>query len=244
VRPPVELVSSAVLELMADYRSFAQRRETRSGLAAREPRPQGYCPGMSDVDSVLDFWFGAAGDEAAVVAEKGGLWWAKSAEMDQTIRDRFGELRERAKRGQLVSWNETPRGRLAVIILLDQFSRNLFRGIPEAFAADDRALSLALEGIERGDDQELRGIERTFMYMPLEHSEDVEIQDRCVRLFENLRDGATDSMTKTFASYVRYAEAHRDIIQRFGRFPHRNAVLGRQSTAEELEFLKQPGSSF
>jgi uncharacterized protein (DUF924 family) len=195
-------------------------------------------------EAVLAFWFGTSDDDAAVLREKGALWWAKSDELDRSIRERFGELRERARRGELAGWLATPRGRLAVIVLLDQFSRNLFRGSPESFAADARALALALEGIRRGEDKQLRPVERVFLYMPLMHAEQASMQDQCVTLFERLRDAAPEALREAFASNVKFAEAHRDIVWRFGRFPHRNQVLGRTSTAEEIEFLTQPGSSF
>ncbi|NVB42349.1 DUF924 domain-containing protein [Pseudenhygromyxa sp. WMMC2535] len=195
-------------------------------------------------EDILSFWF--PDDRARANA----LWWGKDPALDAEIRARFGQTRARAKAGELDHWARSPRGRLAVIIVLDQFSRNLFRGDPETHAADEHALTLALEGIAAGDDRALRPIERLFMYMPLEHAEALEHQERCVQLVRALADevaaepGVDTPRRDRFASYVDFAIRHRDIVARFGRFPHRNALLGRESTPEELAFLEQPNSSF
>jgi uncharacterized protein (DUF924 family) len=186
---------------------------------------------------VLSFWFGAAGrprDE----------WFRASHAFDAEIRARFGEALERAARGGLDDWRSTPRGRLALVVLLDQFSRNAFRGMPAAFAQDPRARALALEGIDAGEDRSLAPLERSFLYMPLVHAEDVAVQDRAVALFEELASAAPPDLAGYLESAAKFARAHRDIVARFSRFPHRNAILGRDSTAEEAEFLQQPGSSF
>lgn len=189
------------------------------------------------VESVLDFWFGPVGSDGEPDQEHRERWWRKSDEFDREIRERFGDSIERGARGELDEWSATTRGRLALIILLDQFSRNVFRDTPRSFAQDERALALALTGIEEGVDRELPARFRAFFYMPLMHSEDRRVQRRSVEVFAALRDGGGPD-------HVGFAEAHRDIVERFGRFPHRNAILGRPSTPEEAEFLTQPGSSF
>ena len=175
------------------------------------------------VDEVLEFWFA---DPAR--------WWKKDPAFDAEIRSRFSELHELIERGEQEDWRKAPRGALAYVIVLDQFSRNMFRGTARMFASDARAIAAARAAIEGGDDQALDPAERTFLYMPFMHSEDHADQERSVALFQSL--SAPDQ--------VRYAEQHRDIVRRFGRFPHRNELLGRASTPEELEFLTQPGSSF
>jgi uncharacterized protein (DUF924 family) len=196
------------------------------------------------MDEILSYWFGDEQDSARVSAEKSKLWWRKSPETDSTIRARFGEAHARAARGELDDWCRTPRGSLALVIRLDQFSRNLHRDDARAFAADEKARTIALEALERGDAEKLRPVERVFLYMPLVHSEHLAHQERAVELFEKLLDDASPEVRSAFEPNAKYARAHRDIVARFGRFPHRNSVLGRDSTAEEVEFLKQPGSSF
>lgn len=186
------------------------------------------------IDEVLAYWFGAS-DGGPVPDEVRKRWFKKSEATDREIRERFAGDVARAGRGELDEWVETPRGRLAFVILLDQFTRNIHRGRPEAFAFDTKAQQVVVDGLERGDERDLPEEQRPFLYMPLMHAEDLELQNRGVALFEALHHGG---------SFARYARQHRDIIQRFGRFPHRNAVLGRDSTAEERAFLEEPGSSF
>lgn len=193
---------------------------------------------MTTPDAILDFWFPADQTRA------NQLWWGKQPELDAEIRERFGPTVHAARAGHLDAWAERARGRLALIITLDQFSRNIHRNDPEAFAGDVRARALTHEGLVRGHDRELRPIERVFFYLPLEHSEFLVDQESCVELMRRLADEVEPAQREMFAGFVDYAIKHRDIIARFGRFPHRNAVLGRVSTPEELEFLTQPGSSF
>jgi uncharacterized protein (DUF924 family) len=174
------------------------------------------------MDDVLSFWFADA-----------SRWFKKDRAFDAEIRERFGALHEALERGEHEAWLDSPRGALAYVIVLDQFSRNMFRGTARSFASDARALKAACAALDRGFDRELSPPERGFLYMPLMHSEALADQERCVELFRP--EGA---------ERLRYAEMHRDIVRRFGRFPHRNEILGRPSTPEEIEFLKQPGSSF
>lgn len=193
---------------------------------------------------VLGYWFGDASGDAEVIAARGALWFDPKAEVDDGIRTRFAPLRERAIDGDLDAWLALPQGRLALVILVDQFSRNLFRGDARAFAHDALARGWVDEGLRLAAQRALRPIERVFFYLPLEHSESFADQQRSVALFTALCDEVPTALRASFDGYLDYAVRHRDIVARFGRFPHRNAVLGRASTAEEIEFLKRPGSSF
>lgn len=194
--------------------------------------------------SVLAFWFGETAGDADTARAQRKLWWSKDAAVDAGIRERFGALVIEAAAGAHDAWQETPQGRLALIILFDQFPRNMHRDMPQAFAHDAKALQLALDAIETGADQALRPIERVFCYLPLEHSESVAMQERSVALFSALATAVPEADRETFSGYQDYAQRHHAVIARFGRFPHRNRILGRDSTPEETQFLKQPGSSF
>jgi Uncharacterized protein conserved in bacteria len=196
---------------------------------------------MITPDDVLLFWFGDDPAKPLKYAEK---WWQKNAAFDAEVRKRFGDAIQAAFRGEMESWKQDPPSCLAYIILLDQFSRNCFRERPEAFAQDSRALAASLQGQERGFDRRLSPVERWFFYMPMEHAEDPEMQRRSVRAFRELASEVPPEQRDMFRGAADYADRHAEIIFRFGRFPHRNAILGRSSTAEELEFLRQPGSSF
>lgn len=194
-------------------------------------------------EDVLSFWFGPEHPDHPH-GQMRAEWWIKDPEFDASIRERFGAAVDDARQGGLASWTETPRGALALLILLDQFSRNLFRGDPRTWSEDARSQAIALAMIERGDDLVLPPVLRSFAYMPLMHAEDLRLQDRGVALFETLAEGAPAPLKEALTGTVRYAVIHRDIVARFGRFPHRNAVLGRESSPEEVEFLKGPDSSF
>jgi uncharacterized protein (DUF924 family) len=194
--------------------------------------------------SILHFWFGDDPANAATSPECARLWWSKQPAVDEMMRERFGPLLPQVSSGALDSWASDPAGRLALILLADQFSRNIHRGTPEAFALDPVARRLALEGFAIGAFEGLLPIQRLFATLPLEHSESLADQDRCVALTRTLRDEVSPTERGPFDSFVDYAERHREIIRRFGRFPHRNAVLGRTSTPEEVAFLQTPGSSF
>lgn len=199
---------------------------------------------MSDSERILEFWFGHGADDAEVAKEKAPLWWSANAATDAEIRDRFGRLVETAGRNELSAWVETPRGLLALILLTDQFPRSIYRKTPKSFDFDPAARAYCKHGIARGFDRQLRPIERVFHYLPLEHSESMEDQEESVRLFAELAQLAPPAHRDLYAGYLRFAERHREIIARFGRFCHRNAILGRPSRPEEIEFLRQPGSSF
>jgi uncharacterized protein (DUF924 family) len=199
----------------------------------------------ADHEYVLDFWFGDEPDDVQVGHRQAGLWWGKSTETDRLIWAKFEHRVRQAVAGELEHWLGDSGGRLAAIILIDQFSRSIYRDTSQAFAHDHLALHWAREGIAAGYDGSLRPIERVFFYMPLEHSESLEDQQHSVALFEGLLEEADTPAARTlFSGYLDFAIRHRDIIQHFGRFPHRNGILGRTSTEEELAFLRQPGSSF
>jgi uncharacterized protein (DUF924 family) len=190
---------------------------------------------------VRAFWFGPAAEAGGPLAFR-PEWFRKDAAFDESIRARFGPWVERALAVPAAAppaWGAAPADVLAEILLLDQFPRNLYRGQARAFAGDPRALALALGLLERGDDRRLQPLERLFAYLPLEHAEVGALQDRSVALFTALA-AAHDG----FAEVLDFAERHRDVIRRYGRFPHRNAALGRPSTPEELAYLATPGSGF
>lgn len=192
-------------------------------------------------EDVIDFWLGDADRPLA----KATSWWTKDPAFDQAIVERFAATIERAVRGELDAWTKSPRGRLALVILLDQLSRNAFRGTPRSFAQDPLALAVATTALSAGDDRVHAAVATGFLLMPFMHAEDAGHQRRCVEGFTRLRDAATDDAIRAhLANCVDFADKHRVIVERFGRFPHRNAILGRTSTAEELAFLAEPGSSF
>jgi uncharacterized protein (DUF924 family) len=195
-------------------------------------------------EAILDFWFGANSDDGAMPKERAKLWWSKNKEVDDEIRRRFENHVVMAVSGELNDWLSTPRGRLALIILTDQFPRNIYRDTARAFSCDAQALTWCIEGFERGVDRDLRPIERVFFYLPLEHAESLEHQELSVQCFSELIAIVPAEQINTFEEYLDYAIRHRQIIQRFGRFPHRNKILGRESTPEEVGFLSEPGSSF
>ena len=200
---------------------------------------------MNEIEQVLDFWFGACGADGALDPAKRKMWFGDGRRYDAEIREKFGALHERAGRGELdMEWASTPLGRIALIVVLDQLSRHIHRDSPLAFEQDPAAQKLSLDGLNRNVDRELIPAQRAFFYIPFEHAEDLELQRLGVRCFDGLARTVTDALRKDYESFHDYAQRHLDIIKRFGRFPHRNAVLGRQSTPEETEFLKQPGSSF
>ena len=194
--------------------------------------------------TLLEFWFGNKESDAEVIEEKSSLWWDKNEKTDAYISKHYSDLLSRSVRGELNDWVNEPRGHLALIILMDQFSRNIYRDTARSFSQDEPALALAVRGTESGVDKKLRAVERVFFYLPFEHSEAVEMQENSVRLYQTLLDGVADRDKEKFADYLDYAVKHADIVRRFKRFPHRNKLLGRKSTPEEIEFLKQPGSSF
>jgi uncharacterized protein (DUF924 family) len=192
-------------------------------------------------EDVLRFWLGNPGDPPLTNAKR---WWKKDAAFDAEIRERFGRALEEASAGGLAAWRTSARGRLALVIVLDQFSRNVFRGTARAFAQDRLARALVIETLERGDDRSLAIVEREFLLMPLVHAEDGGDQQRALTEFARLRDEAPPELRDHIGEALGYAKLHADIVARFGRFPHRNSILDRTNTGEEAVFLTEPGSSF
>jgi len=192
---------------------------------------------LNPADEVLAFWFGTPGSvEHGTLRE---LWFRKSEAADRDIAHRFGPLIEQALRGELAAWAAQPTSALAHILLLDQFTRNAFRDTPRAFAGDARALRAATAMVGARHDETLPPEQRAFVYLPFEHAEGLAMQDEAVRLFTRLA-----AEVPAMADMLAYAHKHREVVLRFGRFPHRNAILGRQSTTDELAFLREPGSRF
>ncbi|MFE1574315.1 DUF924 family protein [Comamonas odontotermitis] len=203
-------------------------------------------PAPTGADDVLQFWLGTARPDNAQALQQRQQWFTKSDAFDAEMRQRFGAAVQAALDGQLDGWATEPWGRLALILLLDQFTRNIHRGTPQAFAGDRRALELALGAIESGEDLHLPEVLRIFVYLPLEHAEDPAMQRRSVLAFAALAKaaGVDTDLVQFLQGTLDYAWRHQEVIARFGRFPHRNAVLGRTSTPDELFYLSQPGAGF
>lgn len=199
---------------------------------------------MENVDSILEYWFGRHADDAVVAEQQRGLWWSKNEETDRAIAERFESCTTAAACGKLDDWAVSPRGTLALILLTDQFPRNMYRDQPRAFGFDSFAHRWCRVGLAQGFDRMLRPIERVFFYLPLEHAESIEDQDRAVQLFDQLLQIVPLQHKEAFNGFHDFAVRHRDIVARFGRFPHRNEILGRISTEKEIQFLHTPGSAF
>lgn len=191
----------------------------------------------AQAQNVLDFWF--LPPDKPGHSQSRMEWFRKDDGYDAQIRERFGALIDAAIGGGLREWEATPHGALARLIVLDQFTRNVYRGTPRAFAGDAQALALAVALTQAGQDRQLPPMLRAFVYLPFEHAEDLAMQARAVELFQLLSQAQPG-----FESMLDYAQRHQEVIARFGRFPHRNAILDRPSTPEEAAFLRQPGSSF
>jgi uncharacterized protein (DUF924 family) len=196
-----------------------------------------------DYRAVLTFWFGPMDADVWPVAQ-GGLWFGKSDATDERIRQQFLPMWNGLMNGTPDASALCVQERLAAIIVLDQFSRNMFRASAGMFASDALALRLALQTIDAGEDEQLTPLERVFCYLPLEHAEDIALQDRCVALFERLANAVPPENRRLFDDYADYALRHRAVVAEFGRFPHRNPLLGRDSTPDELEYLAKPGAGF
>jgi uncharacterized protein (DUF924 family) len=199
---------------------------------------------MDEARQIRDFWFGKLPLTAQALGQRLELWFPNderadvARNWDEAIRTRFGTLVERAALGELASWADSPRRCLSLILLLDQFPRNIYRGTARAFASDDQALAVTLSGMESAADAALDIVERLFFYMPLQHSEVREIQDESVAGFRRLVAEAPEELRSAFEDTLKYAEEHRSIIERFGRFPNRNRALKRVSTPDEVAWLR------
>ena len=199
---------------------------------------------MPGIDEVLEFWFGEINPDGSCDPETIKRWWAKNPDFDREVTERFGEAIAAAERGELDAWKESPRGCLALILLCDQMTRNSRRGSGSMYDADPLALGALEQALERGWEKELRTMQSYFLLMPLMHAESRELQKEGIRRFDELVDRAEPGAKSSAEGAAEYMRKHEVIVARFGRFPHRNELLGRESTAEELEFLQQPGSSF
>lgn len=191
------------------------------------------------IEEILHFWFGDL-EQGFPVSDRKALWWFGDDATDRMIAELFGHQVRQAIWGQLDEWAGQPRGRLALIILLDQFTRSIYRGSSDAFAGDLRAEQLCRDGIKLGYDTALEESERLFFYMPLEHAEDLTAQNLCVAQLEGMLCSTPRARRHHIDNALDFANEHRDLIVRFGRFPHRNKILGRASTPEELAYLNQP----
>ncbi len=196
------------------------------------------------IEAILSFWFREQSLSAPQIDQRMDTWFGENEGFDQEIREQFMDDVQKASNGELDHWAEHPRGRLALILLLDQFRRNIYRGQAEAFEKDATALKLCVEGALQKKDQGLTPIQRAFFYMPLQHAESRKAQKKSVALFDQLADAVSPTYRETFLTISSFAELHHDIVDQFGRFPHRNRVLGRENTAEENEFLDDGASSF
>lgn len=208
-----------------------------------------------EAETILDFWFGSASNSGSktktagksaqqIAQQQSKLWWSKDENIDRDIRHRFEPTLKALLTGHYNSWFETPQGRLAAIIVLDQFSRNMYRDNAQAFSQDSLALYWTLQGIRQGEDKKLTPLQRVFFYLPLEHCEQINMQNLAIEKFEQLAADTPESFAELAKGFVSYAHQHREVIARFGRFPHRNALLNRNSSEEELAYLAQPGAGF
>jgi uncharacterized protein (DUF924 family) len=196
------------------------------------------------IEDILDFWFGAFPTPYTADVTKSDMWFKNGEAYDSEIFIKFGADYDKAINGELDHWIDSHRGRLALIILLDQFSRHIHRGTAQSFAQDKKAQDLCIEGIGAGDDAKMHSIERSFFYLPLEHAEDIEKQNLSVRAYTQLVQDVPEEYRESFEVTLSFAKSHHFVIEKFGRFPELNEILGRESTAEELEFIASGKYSF
>jgi len=205
---------------------------------------------MDEARKVREYWFGKLPLSPDDLNKRMRLWFGyeitpeQQQRWDGLIRTQFEPLVKQAIAGELLAWADSPRCCMSLILLLDQFPRNIYRGTSRAFAGDEQALAVALTGVNSGADAALDPVERLFFYMPLQHADIIDVQDEAVAAFRRLHMEAPDELKETFASSLDYAKRHRAVIAEFGRFPHRNGLLGRRSTPEEIAYLKSGGETF
>ncbi|MCF8067369.1 MAG: DUF924 domain-containing protein [Desulfobacterales bacterium] len=197
-----------------------------------------------NIEEILSFWFRDSDLNPDKAKERFQVWFNATPEFDHEIKERFEALMIKAGSSELENWKNTPEGCLALIILLDQFTRNVYRKTKAAFSGDSLAIQIAKHGVEMGFDERLSVLYRVFMYMPFMHSEVIEDQERSVALFEKLEAESASDWKEVFSGNVYYAREHREVVKRFGRFPHRNRASGRESTMEELEYLEKGGERY
>lgn len=196
------------------------------------------------IEAVLAFWFKEKELSAPQIDGRMDLWFGEDPAFDEEIRSQFGNDIEAASEGRLDHWARNAPGRLALILLLDQFRRNVYRNSAKAYELDKKALKLCVEGAMEKKDKTLTPIQRAFFYMPLQHAESRKVQAKSVAIYERLADAVSPTYAETFMTIAHFAELHRDIIEQFGRFPHRNKTLGRENTPEEAEYLAGDSPSF
>ena len=196
------------------------------------------------IDAILSFWFREQALSAPQIDRRMDIWFGEDEVFDLECKKEFAQDIELASEGKLDHWAHKPHGRLALILLLDQFRRNIYRNTADAFAKDKLALKLCVEGARDKKDQGLTPIQKAFFYMPLQHTESIKVQDKAVEIFKRLAEAVSPTYRETFETMVTFAELHRDIIAQFGRFPHRNKLLGRDNTPEEEEYLAADSSDF
>lgn len=200
--------------------------------------------GKSDIQRVLEFWFADTAMDSPRVDSRMDRWFGVDEGFDRQIREEFGDLVQQASANKLTDWADTPEGCLALIILLDQFRRNIYRGSAEAFTLDHIALKLCIDRTIAGDHKKLDAIQCLFFFMPLQHAESVPVQKKSVGIYQALAEESTDTMRETFLTAAQFAELHHDIVVEFGRFPHRNDILGRQNTDAEATFMAGDSPNF
>lgn len=194
---------------------------------------------MNAYEDVLKFWFGRVEETIVPSENRARIWFGESPEVDAEIKEKFNTILQDCIQGKHVDWEKSPRGQLALVIILDQFSRHIYRDQPAAFAQDDYALSICTRGMTKQDDHHLSLIERVFYYFPLLHSEDLAYQEKSIGAYQALVELAFPETRVIYESFFKFANHHHTMIQRFGRFPQRNAILGRVSTEPEIQYLKE-----
>ena len=199
---------------------------------------------VARIDEILSFWFKEQALSAPQIDRRMDIWFGEDAEFDAAIKAEFEDDMERASQGQLDHWADEPRGRLALILLIDQFRRNVYRNTAKAFSHDKLALKLCVEGAMAKKDKGLTPIQKVFFYMPLQHAESAKVQAKSVELFNKLAESVSPTFQETFLTVAQFAELHKDIIDQYGRFPHRNELLGRDNTPEEDEYLAGDSPDF
>ena len=199
---------------------------------------------VARIDQILSFWFKEQALSAPQIDRRMDIWFGEDKEFDAAIKAEFEDDIERASQGQLDHWADEPRGRLALILLIDQFRRNVHRSTAKAFSHDKLALKLCVEGAMAKKDKGLTPIQKVFFYMPLQHAESAKVQAKSVELFNKLAESVSPTYQETFLTVAQFAELHKDIIDQFGRFPHRNELLGRDNTPEEDEYLAGDSPDF
>jgi uncharacterized protein (DUF924 family) len=199
---------------------------------------------VARIDEILAFWFKEQELSAPQIDRRMDIWFGEDPVFDEAIKAEFEDDIERASKGQLDHWAEEPRGRLALILLIDQFRRNVHRNTAKAFSHDKLALKLCVEGAVAKKDKGLTPIQKVFFYMPLQHAESAKVQAKSVELFNKLAESVSPTFQETFLTVAQFAELHKDIIDQFGRFPHRNGLLGRENTPEEDEYLAGDSPDF